>query len=56
MGAAWSISGMIEIQMQLAEHWPQCADVLTPEMRFGIEATLGSTAPKPCKMNRDALN
>ena len=41
MGAAWSISGMIEIQMQLAEHWPQCADVLTPEMRFGIEATLG---------------
>lgn len=41
MGAAWSISGMIKIQMQLAEHWPQCADVLTPEMRFGIEATLG---------------
>jgi aspartyl-tRNA(Asn)/glutamyl-tRNA(Gln) amidotransferase subunit A len=41
MGAAWSISGMIEIQTQLAEHWPQCADVLTPEMRFGLEATAG---------------
>jgi aspartyl-tRNA(Asn)/glutamyl-tRNA(Gln) amidotransferase subunit A len=41
IGAAWSISGMVEIHTQLADHWPACADVLTPEMRFGIEATFG---------------
>jgi aspartyl-tRNA(Asn)/glutamyl-tRNA(Gln) amidotransferase subunit A len=41
MGAAWSISGMIEIYSQLTDAWPDCADVLTPEMRFGLE-----TAPQ----------
>ncbi|MGA0328942.1 MAG: amidase [Ilumatobacteraceae bacterium] len=41
MGAAWSISGMIEIHAELGEHWPECADVLTPEMRFGLESTIG---------------
>jgi aspartyl-tRNA(Asn)/glutamyl-tRNA(Gln) amidotransferase subunit A len=59
MGAAWSISGMIEIQMQLADHWPACADVLTPEMRFGIEATLGkygAEARAKIESRRAALN
>ena len=32
---------MVEIHTQLADHWPACADVLTPEMRFGIKATFG---------------
>ncbi|MEX1217784.1 MAG: amidase [Acidimicrobiales bacterium] len=41
MGAAWSISGMIEISAQLDGAWPGCAEVLTPEMRFGLE-----TAPQ----------
>ena len=41
MGGAWSISGMISIQAALAEKWPECADDLTPEMRFGLEATEG---------------
>jgi len=41
MGAAWSISGMISIHAELAEHWPACADVLTPEMRAGLELTSG---------------
>jgi aspartyl-tRNA(Asn)/glutamyl-tRNA(Gln) amidotransferase subunit A len=41
IGAAWSISGMVEIHTQLTDHWPACADVVTPEMRFGIEATFG---------------
>ena len=41
MGAAWSISGMIEIHAQLADHWPECADVLTPEIRLGVQHTLG---------------
>lgn len=59
MGAAWSISGMIEIQMQLADHWPECAEVLTPEMRFGIETTLGkygAEARAKIESRRAALN
>jgi aspartyl-tRNA(Asn)/glutamyl-tRNA(Gln) amidotransferase subunit A len=41
MGAAWSISGMISIAAELDEHWPECADILTPEIRMGIEFTAG---------------
>lgn len=41
MGGAWSISGMISIAAQLADKWPACADDLTPEMRYGLEATDG---------------
>ena len=41
MGAAWSISGMIEIAAVLGDLWPGCADVLTPEMRAGLERTEG---------------
>jgi aspartyl-tRNA(Asn)/glutamyl-tRNA(Gln) amidotransferase subunit A len=41
MGAAWSISGMIEIHSQLAAYWPECQDVLTPEIRSGVQHTLG---------------
>ncbi len=41
MGAAWSISGMISIHAALADYWPDCADVLTPEIRNGLEATKG---------------
>ena len=39
MGAAWSISGMISIAAQLGDAWPDCADDLTPEIRFGLEST-----------------
>lgn len=41
MGAAWSISGMIAIEAELGDLWPDCADQLTPEMRFGLESTIG---------------
>jgi aspartyl-tRNA(Asn)/glutamyl-tRNA(Gln) amidotransferase subunit A len=41
MGAAWSISGMISIATELADHWPACADLLTPEIRMGLQ-----TAPQ----------
>jgi aspartyl-tRNA(Asn)/glutamyl-tRNA(Gln) amidotransferase subunit A len=41
MGGAWSISGMISIAAQLGERWPDCADALTPEIRFGLDATAG---------------
>ena len=46
MGAAWSISGMLEIHAQLGDRWPNCADVLTPEMRFGLENTTGRYGPE----------
>ena len=59
MGAAWSISGMLSIHAQLGDLWPACADVLTPEMRFGIEATLGkygAEARAKIESRRAALN
>ena len=59
MGAAWSISGMIEIHADLGEHWPDCADVLTPEMRFGLESTIGrygTDARARIESRRAALN
>lgn len=59
MGAAWSISGMIEIHAALAEHWPACADILTPEMRFGLESTIGrygAEARARIESRRSALN
>ena len=59
MGAAWSISGMIEIAAVLADKWPECADVLTPEMRMGLEFTAGrysSEARARIEERRAALN
>jgi aspartyl-tRNA(Asn)/glutamyl-tRNA(Gln) amidotransferase subunit A len=41
MGGAWSISGMIEIRAALGDLYPDCADDLTPEMRFGLATTEG---------------
>lgn len=41
MGAAWSLSGNLGIEAQLKDHWPQCADDLTPEIRFGMELAVG---------------
>jgi aspartyl-tRNA(Asn)/glutamyl-tRNA(Gln) amidotransferase subunit A len=41
MGAAWSISGMLAVRAALGDHWPDCADQLTPEMRYGLESTAG---------------
>lgn len=59
MGAAWSISGMIEIAAQLADYWPGCADVLTPEIRMGLEFTAGrysAEARSRIEERRAALN
>lgn len=41
MGAAWSISGMLAVRAALGDRWPECADDLTPEMQFAMEATAG---------------
>ncbi|HEY4332054.1 MAG TPA: amidase family protein, partial [Ilumatobacteraceae bacterium] len=40
MGAAWSISGGIGNYALLAEHWPDCSDILTPEIRAGMRVTI----------------
>jgi aspartyl-tRNA(Asn)/glutamyl-tRNA(Gln) amidotransferase subunit A len=42
MGAAWSVSGNLEIEEQLRGLWPACADDLTPEIRFGLKTTNGA--------------
>ena len=41
MGGAWSISGMIEVRAALGARYPDCADDLTPEMKYGLAATEG---------------
>ena len=41
LGAAWSISGMAALAYELRDYWPACADILTPEMRFGLQRTNG---------------
>jgi aspartyl-tRNA(Asn)/glutamyl-tRNA(Gln) amidotransferase subunit A len=59
MGAAWSISGMIEIASALGDMWPACADDLTPEMRMGLQLTEGRyNASERAKIEarRTALN
>jgi aspartyl-tRNA(Asn)/glutamyl-tRNA(Gln) amidotransferase subunit A len=59
MGGAWSISGMISIAAQLADKWPECADDLTPEMRYGLEATAGkydATARARIERRRTEVN
>jgi aspartyl-tRNA(Asn)/glutamyl-tRNA(Gln) amidotransferase subunit A len=41
MGAAWGLSGGIEIEATLKGHWPECAGLLTPEMRRAMESVPG---------------
>ena len=41
MGAAWSISGMVNIANLLGHRWPACAQELTPEIRHGLQRTEG---------------
>jgi aspartyl-tRNA(Asn)/glutamyl-tRNA(Gln) amidotransferase subunit A len=37
MGMAWSVANSVGLIEKLGEHWPECADVLTPEIRFSME-------------------
>jgi len=41
MGRAWGLSGAIEMATALGHHWPACADDLTPEVRYALEASAG---------------
>ena len=59
LGAAWSISGMAALAYELREHWPACAELLTPEMRYGLERTdgmYGTEARGKFEMRRVELN
>ncbi|MFI0528171.1 MAG: amidase family protein, partial [Ilumatobacteraceae bacterium] len=52
-------SGNIAIEAQLADVWPQCADQLTPEIRFGMEQAVGkydSAARAKIERRRVELN
>ena len=42
MGAAWSVANSVGLIEQLQDHWPECADVLTPEIRMAMEHGPGS--------------
>ena len=37
MGMAWSVANSVGLIERLGEHWPACADLLTPEIRFSME-------------------
>ncbi|MEY4401555.1 MAG: hypothetical protein RL072_1420 [Actinomycetota bacterium] len=37
LGAAWSITGMAALAYELREYWPGCAEILTPEIRYGLQ-------------------
>ncbi|MFM8268525.1 MAG: amidase [Ilumatobacteraceae bacterium] len=41
MGLAWSLSGNLAIEARLGDLWPDCADELTPEIRFAMEQSAG---------------
>jgi aspartyl-tRNA(Asn)/glutamyl-tRNA(Gln) amidotransferase subunit A len=59
MGGAWSLSGMVAILAELGDHWPDCADELTPEIRAGlrrVEARYDATSPGRIERRRTALN
>ncbi len=59
MGAAWALSGNLEIEAQLADVWPACAGDLTPEIRFGMQMAVGkydSAARAKMERRRTELN
>jgi len=37
MGAAWSVANSVGLIDSLGEHWPECADDLTPEIRMAMQ-------------------
>lgn len=50
---------MIAVHAQLGDRWPACADVLTPEIRFGLETAVdryGTEARARIESRRVALN
>jgi aspartyl-tRNA(Asn)/glutamyl-tRNA(Gln) amidotransferase subunit A len=59
MGGAWSVSGMLAIEAELGDRWPDCADDLTPQIAHGLRATVGrydSTARARIEERRMEVN
>ena len=59
LGAAWSITGSVAIRTALKDYWPECADQLTPEIRYGQKMTenlYGSEARGKFEQRRIELN
>jgi aspartyl-tRNA(Asn)/glutamyl-tRNA(Gln) amidotransferase subunit A len=59
MGGAWSVSGMLAIEAELGDRWPDCADDLTPQIAFGLKTTVGrydSTARRRIEERRMEVN
>lgn len=59
LGAAWSVTGMAAIAFDLRDHWPACADMLTPEIRYGLEragSLYGTEARGKFEARRTELN
>lgn len=41
MGTAWSVANSVGLIERLQDHWPACADQLTPEIRWSMELSAG---------------
>ena len=59
MGMAWSIANTVGLIERLGEHWPACADQLTPEIRFSMQHgpdAYGAEARIKLERRRSELN
>jgi Asp-tRNA(Asn)/Glu-tRNA(Gln) amidotransferase A subunit family amidase len=59
MGAAWAVANSVGLIERLQDHWPECADRLTPEIRFSMEhgaPAYGSAARIKLERRRSELN
>ncbi len=59
MGAAWSVANSVGLIEKLQDHWPGCADDLTPEIRMAMEygqGQYGAEARMKLERRRVELN
>ena len=59
MGRAWSVANSVGLINQLQDHWPDCADHLTPEIRLSMEhgpGQYGAEARIKLEQRRTELN
>ena len=59
MGAAWSVANSVGLIERLQDHWPECADDLTPEIRMAMEygpGAYGAEARIKLERRRTELN
>jgi aspartyl-tRNA(Asn)/glutamyl-tRNA(Gln) amidotransferase subunit A len=59
MGTAWSVANSVGLIESLQDHWPQCADDLTPEIRMAMQygqGAYGAEARMKLERRRAELN